>query len=420
MPSNRDVVITGCGVVSPLGVGAEAFTQALIRGDRAVRDLNFGGERSWFGAEVRDFDPKQYIRPRKSLKVMCREIQLAFAAADLAWSEANAAAAEIPPERVGVSFGSEVMYGDPPELVDAARNCVVDGRFQLGRWGKEGFDAVFPLWLLKYLPNMAACHIGIALDARGPNNTLVAADAAGLLSVVEASQVIRRGAADMMVAGGVGGRIHPSLLVMRRGAGMAPRDAGFAAIDACRPFDVRRCGAAPGEGAAAFVLERRDRAEARGAPFLGVLRADGAAFEPPVPDGARDGAAVAAVLRGLLSRSGAAAEVLSHVNAQGWGTASEDLAEGRAIATAAPGTPVAALKGAFGSLGAGAGAVELAASLLLQTQRLAPATSNCDEPDPECQAPILTGRPAAARGDSFIKLSSSRTGQTVGVLVSRD
>lgn len=418
MSESEDVVITGCGVVSPLGVGVDALRAGLLRGEGAVADLRFGDGPVWRGAAIPEFDPKQYVRPRKSLKVMCREIQLAFAAADMAWRDAAMDEANAPPERVGVTFGADVMYGETSEMADAAQHCLVDGEFDMRHWGSEGMAEIFPLWLLKYLPNMAACQIGIAIDARGPNNTLVTADTAGLQAVVEATETIRRGHADVMIAGGVGGRLHPSVLVMRRGSHVVPASAPFATDAVCRPFDRRRCGTVPGEGAAALVLERRRHAAARGRRALGVVRGQIVGFESVDSAGVGSGVCVERLVRRLLETASCSQSDLSHINANGLGTAPHDRVEGRALHAAAPGVPLASLKGAIGALGAGAGAVELAASLTLLQLRKTPSTRNCDDPDPECGAEILTGEPRAAAQECFVKVSTALTGQTAAVLVS--
>ena len=204
----------GIGVVSPIGIGQEAFWASLCEGRSGVRRLNIFDDPDLipFGGEVSDFDPKTYIRQRKSLKVMSRDIQLAFAAADMACREAGHHERPIDPERLGVIFGDDMIPCELHEFVPAYRNCIVDGRFDFNRWGHAAMTEIFPLWMLKYLPNMPACHIGIAQDARGPNNTLTLGDVSSLSAAAEAVRVLERGAADAMIVGGAGSRIHPTML----------------------------------------------------------------------------------------------------------------------------------------------------------------------------------------------------------------
>jgi 3-oxoacyl-[acyl-carrier-protein] synthase II len=176
MAPEREVVITGVGVVSPIGIGREAFWNALCEQRSGVGPIQaFDASRMpvSFGAELRDFDPKLYVKPRKALKVMCRELQTAFSAAALAVEDAAFDASRAVPERIGTIFGSEMLYGDVHDVVDQYRACMIDGQFAFEHWGSQFPLRMNPLWLLKNLPNMAACHVAIALDARGPNNTIV-------------------------------------------------------------------------------------------------------------------------------------------------------------------------------------------------------------------------------------------------------
>ena len=156
-----------------------------------------------------DFDPKQYVRPRKSLKVMSRDIQLAFAAADLACVDAGLRERPVDPERLGVIFGAALIPGELDELAGTYRSCLVDGKFDFRRWGPAAMAEMFPLWMLKYLPNMPACHIGIGQDARGPNNSITMGDVSSLSALAEAVRILERGQADAMIVGGVGARLHP-------------------------------------------------------------------------------------------------------------------------------------------------------------------------------------------------------------------
>jgi len=208
MDEAREVVITGVGIVSPIGIGRETFWQNLDAGQGGVQSLSlFAGKRDipfQIGAPLVGFEAKDYVQPRKSLKVMSGEIQVAYAAGALAMQDAGLAKGALDPSRFGVVLGSELLYGELPEVVDCFAHCHVDGEFHFERWGDAAFKDLFPLWMLKYLPNMAACHIGIAHDARGPNNSIVEGQVSSLLAIGEAFSVIQRGLADVMLAGGSG------------------------------------------------------------------------------------------------------------------------------------------------------------------------------------------------------------------------
>ncbi|HEY2882423.1 MAG TPA: beta-ketoacyl synthase N-terminal-like domain-containing protein, partial [Pirellulales bacterium] len=265
----REVVITGVGVVSPIGIGREAFWTSLAHGVSGVRPITLfdaSDNPVKIGAEVVDFDPKQYVRPRKSLKVMSRDIQFGFAAADMALADAGVAPNSQDPDRFGVVFGSEMIYCELAELEAVYRATLPEGQFDFDRWGEAMMSNIYPLWLLRNLPNMVACHIAIVHDARGPNNTIGHSDVSSLGAMIEAVRVIQRDAADIMIAGGVGARINPTSMAYRGDGDLSHRNDNPAG--ASRPFESNRDGLVNGEGAAAFILESRQHAQQRGAPIL--------------------------------------------------------------------------------------------------------------------------------------------------------
>ena len=265
----REVVITGIGVVSPIGIGVDAFHAALLEGRSGVRPITLFDASEFpvrIGAEVVDFDPKEYVRPRKSLKVMSRDIQFGFAAADMALTSAGVQAGKLDPDRFGVVFGAEMIYCDLSELESMYRRCMIEGKLNFDLWGEVMASEMYPLWLLRNLPNMVACHIAIVHDARGPNNTIGQSDVSSLSAFFEAVRVIERDAADVMIAGAVGARVNPTSMSYRGDNDLSHRNDDPA--HASRPFDAQRDGLVHGEGAAAFILESRQHAQRRGAPIL--------------------------------------------------------------------------------------------------------------------------------------------------------
>jgi len=414
----RDIVITGLGVVSPIGVGNESFWDSLVRGRSGVRRLDVfaaGDLPSPIGARVVDFDPKQYVRPRKSLKVMSRDIQLAFAAADLACREAGLAEHPVDPDRLGIVFGADMIACELGELREAYAQCLVEGRFDFRRWGNSAMDEMFPLWMLKYLPNMPACHVGIALDARGPNNSLTLGEVSSLAAVAEASRVIERGQADVMVAGGTGCRVHPTIWAYRRAYPLSRRVDDPAR--ALCPYDARRDGMVHGEGSAVMVLEDRRHAEARGATILARVAGFAAHFEPQPGGRIPDGRAVGHSIRRLLAETGVRPEEIDHVNADGLSTPVDDRLEARAIHDVLGDVPVTAPKSYFGNLGAGTGAVEMAASILAFGKGAVPCTLNYAQPDPECPVRVIHGEPKPVTKPYALVLNQSRIIQSIAVLL---
>jgi 3-oxoacyl-[acyl-carrier-protein] synthase II len=420
MDSARDVVITGMGVLSPIGIGSAAFWASLIEGRSGVRSLGWfepSDQPSPLGGQVPEFDPARFVRPRKALKVMSRDIQLAVAAADLACTEAGLAPGTRDPDRFGVIFGSDMIAADLGELVGAYRACTADGRFDFSQWGHRALSDLFPLWMLKYLPNMPACHVGIIHDARGPNNTLTMAEASSLAALAEAYEVIRRSQADVVLAGGASSRIHPMVYVRNASRQMSQRHADPAG--ACRPFDADRDGMVHGEGAAVFVLESRKHAEARGAggKILGSILGWSGNFAPPEADGTVQSAAIQRAIRAALAAAGMGPADLGHVNAHGLGTTLDDQREAEAIRETLGDVPVTAPKSYFGNLGAAAGAVELAASILGLGQGVIPPTRNYHRPDPRCPVRVVHGQAQAAARPTMLALNHAASGQAVAMVL---
>jgi len=415
----RDVVITGIGVVSPIGIGREAFWNGLVEGHSGVGPLTSFDTSEMpvrFGGQIRDFDPKLYVRPRKSLKVMSREIQLGFTAADLALIDAGLPEAGVAPERFGVIFGADMIYTDLADVEGPFRTCRADGRFHFDRWAEAAAADLYPLWLLKHLPNMIASHVAIAHDARGPNNTIVLGDVSSLLAIAEAASIIARGAADVMIAGGAGCRLHPLALLARGETLLSHRHEGCE--QACRPFDRDRDGMVNGEGAGAFVLESAEHARRRQASPWARIAATVCRHEPRRTRTAPlEGRSLAAAIRGALAVTGVTPADLSHVNANGLATPTEDRLEAEAISKTLGRVPVTAPKGSFGHLGAGSGAVELAASILGLEHGLIPPTCNHESTAADCPVDVVHGQPRPAGPGAILKVNVARTGQAAATVV---
>jgi 3-oxoacyl-[acyl-carrier-protein] synthase II len=418
MPFASEIVITGIGVVCPIGIGKQAMWDSLCQGRSGVRRFSLyecGDLAEPFGAEVADFDPKQYVRPRKSLKVMCRDTQLAFAAADLACADAALQPQSRDSERFGVLFGADLVTCELPELVPACACSIRDGQFQMSRWGQAVTTELYPLWMLKYLPNMPACHIGIAHDARGPNNTITLGEVSSLAAVSEAAHVIARGQADVMLAGGTSSRIHPA--VWTRSNVFPFARCGADPTTASRPFDARREGWVNGEGSAAFVLESRSHAEARGAKVLARILGAASRFEPQRQGAPLEGRAIRQAILAALADARLSPAEIGHVNAHGLGTRHDDRIEAQAIRQTLGSVPVTAPKSFFGTSGAACGAVEMVVSLLAFQHGLVPHTLNYEVPDPECPVNVVHSQPQPISRPIALLLNHTPHGQAMAVVI---
>jgi len=214
--------------------------------------------------------PKNY---RKATKLMSRDIELAVVAADAAIRDAGLRTratnpdgpVDVDPTRIGVNIGAGLICCDLVELAAAVEHAVTDGRFDYKKWGREGMEALTPLWLLKYLPNMPGCHVSIIHDCQGPNNAVTCAEASGQLAIGEASRIVARGAADVMIAGGAECKVNPMALLRQCLLGRVSTNYNDRPKQACRPFDRDADGTVVGEGAGIVILEELEHARNRGA-----------------------------------------------------------------------------------------------------------------------------------------------------------
>lgn len=431
----RRVVITGMGVISPVGNSKEALWEALSTGQSGVGPLtatpaspfpvSIAAEARQFSGDIDDFGPmeKEVKKAlRKGLKVMCRECQMGVAAAQLALHDAELAPGKYEPTRTGVSFGSDYMITLAEDFSEGIRSCLNgQGQFEFGRWATEGMPKMSPLWLLKYLPNMPASHIAIYNDMRGPSNSITLREASPGLTLAEACQIIRRGRADIMLCGATGTRLHPmKMLHAVRQEEVAPGNGDPARVS--RPFDLNRQGMVLGEGAGAVILEDLESARARGATIFAEVLGGASSAATEGRRQARRDVAMKNVLAAVLSRCGVTPDAVGHIHAHGVSTRCADAEEARAIGEVFGGrsqpVPVVAAKSYFGNLGAGSGMVELIASVLALGQNRLFRVLNYETPDPDCPVAVVT-RDDVSPGASFVNLNVTPQGQASAVLVGR-
>lgn len=422
----KEIVITGFDVISPIGVGLDEFWTALSEGVSGIDYLDGTDAdspvRPLVGAAP-DFHPKDFVKPKKNIKVMSRDIQLGFVAAAMAVRQSglsvdpeNPDARSVAPERIGVIYGCDLMGLDLTELTDAFRAGTTDGVHDFTTWGKCAMEKIMPLWMLKYLPNMPASHIGISMDARGPSNSPTLDRASSLSAMIEAAEIIARGDADVMVCGGCGNRTNPGFLARGKSYHLAPWTNDPKSVP--RPFDAERVGTVLGEGAGAIVLESKEFALARGARPLAALRGFARTIEP-VNELSANQESVCRAIELSLQRAGMSASDIDHVNADGLGTLRDDAQEAAGIRAALGDVPVFSVKGNIGNLGSGAGSVELAASLLAIDKGILPATRNCDSPAADCPVNVVVHRAHEVKKPAFIKINQTNMGRSVAVLIEK-
>ena len=312
----KRVVVTGIGLVSPLGVGTKATWDNLLAGKAGlapVRQFDATGFVCSIAGEVPEYKisehvPKSY---RKATKVMARDIELAVIAADDAMKDAGlqtkayADPSPIDSLRFGCNIGAGLISAELNELGSAmhiARQDNDNDALDLGKWGTSGMGSLTPLWLLKYLPNMLACHVTIIHGLMGPSNTITCAEASSHLAIGEAYRTLQRGKADYAICGGAESRVNPMGIVRHQLLGRLNSTYNDRPADALRPFDADAAGSVTGEGGGLLVLEEYEHAKARGAKIYAELVGFGASQDStgphePDPKGHSYGRAIASALR---------------------------------------------------------------------------------------------------------------------------
>lgn len=413
----RRVVITGLGLVTPIGCDAGSFWHALMGGQSGVRRLQGfdpAALPTQIGAEVLGFDAREYLdkKDRKRLNVMPRTAQLALAASQRAIADAALDKERLDPTRFGVVLGTGVLPTVLSELRAAAHASVLPDRpeVDLEKWGEVGLPLIPPMWLLSHVPNMVPCHVSILHNAQGPCNAIVQSDLGGLLALGEAFRAIAHNRADVFLAGGADTLVSPvNIARFCLFAPLSRRNDDPAR--ACRPFDRQRDGQVLGEGAGVLVLEEMEHARRRDARILAEVVGFATAF-----DGHRSGAGLARAIGASLAQAETEPTILDHVNAQGLSTIPGDTWEAAGLRQAfGPGEPVFAPKSYFGNLGAASGPVELAASLLALQHGELPATLNYDEPDPACPVALSRIVQPAIRS-CVLKIGTTELGQCAAIV----
>jgi 3-oxoacyl-[acyl-carrier-protein] synthase II len=297
MPSVR-IVVTGLGAVTPVGNDVESFWNALLDGRSGVASriaFAAGRGRPSYAAEVKGLTPEAAGLPRKKLKMMGRPAQLAFAAVREACTDAGLSVERNAPDpaRLGIILGAGMLNADVAELGRAfhARSCGNPSEpFDAAVFGRVGGPELFPLWLLRHIPNLAAAHASVHFDARGPSNTIATGCVAGANAIGEAAALIARGEADVIVAGGTDARVSPLGTLRYRDLGWLATREDVDPAEVSAPFDEEASGFVNGEGAAVVVLESLEHAQKRGARVRAELAGYGAAndagdFMNPSPEG---------------------------------------------------------------------------------------------------------------------------------------
>lgn len=395
------VVITGLGPITAYGVGVDPLWEAMIEGRSAIDRITafdptglpcqVAATMPDDAFDIRKIVPKSY---RKATKVMCRDVELAVGAAARAVEDAGLvtkasdpdAEPTISPDRFGCHIGAGLISADVDELAQALMTSrTVDGGFDIGHWGEQGMHNLTPLWLLKYLPNMLACHVTIVHDCRGPSNTITCCEASSGLSIGESLRVIQRGDADACLTGGAEYKLNPLTFLRQIFAGrLAKASNGVDPGTVVRPFDPSSTGTVVGEGGGLLVLESAESARRRGAKvYCGV--ASFAASQSVCTDATglnidETDASLMRAMQRAIERADLTPDDVDAIIPLGSGVPNSDAAEARAIRSVyddrTPEIPIVTTVPFTGNCAAGNGAVAMAIGAMCLTQQKLPARLN--------------------------------------------
>jgi 3-oxoacyl-[acyl-carrier-protein] synthase II len=404
------VVVTGMGAMSPLGLNVDQMWAGLVAGrcgiDR-IKAFDPKGMPCEFAGEVPPYSIQDCVprKHRKAVKLMCRDIELAVIAAQEAFVASGLITKGIDPDhvtldptRTAITLGAGMISCDMAELGPAVAASTTDGRFDIQKWGKQGLDLITPLWLLKYLPNMLACHVGIIHDIQGPSNTLTCAEASSHLAIGEAAQIIARGDSDVAVAGGAEARVNLMMLLRQCLLRRAACNSRKPASEMCRPFDTEAEGSVFGEGAGVVILENLEHARKRGAKIMaevvGIGQSHSLSTAPQHLE--PDGAGVRIAVEKAMADAGVTTDELDLIVPHGIGVIEDDLAEAKGIQSAlGPGVEKIAVwptKSMLSTTGAAGGALDVVAAVRAIVEGVIPSAKNFDKPAEGCRLNVATKR----------------------------
>ena len=422
-PMSARVVITGLGCVSAFGAGHAVLWDGLVSGRSALKRITRfdpSGFPSRLAGEIAELDAKQYVPKsyRKAVKVMARDTEIAVAAAKLAVEDAGIITKgnsedetgsnyTYRPERMGCNIGAGLIAAELDEMaaamvtarssaeyrVPSAEKDSALGTFSLRAWGGgaaesstgQGMEALTPLWLLKYLPNMLACHVTIIHGAEGPSNTITCAESSGLLSIGESTRIIERGAADLCFSGAAESKLNPmGMLRLDFAKRLAPTGESEDGASFMRPYDPAATGGLVGEGGAIAILENAETAARRGARVYAEIVGFGGSHSDARYEQGEDDEGYRYAIENALEDAGIRAEQIDMIVPMGSGVPELDKAEigaFRAVFGARLASiPMLTVQPSAGNCVAGAGGLQLtAATLALRNQRL-PARLNAGTP----------------------------------------
>lgn len=423
--TRRRVVVTGIGVITPVGKDVESMWKVLREGGSGIgRITHFDASNfpTKIAAEVKDYDIKNYVKDPTRFSASGRNILFAIGAATEAVRASGIMEASLDPARFGVYLGAGEGQQDFPVFMRLVSESLRDGAIDLEKFTQAGLKHLNPQFEMEQEPNMPAAHLAALFNAQGPNLNCLTACAASSQAIGEATEIIRRGDADVMLSGGAHSMIHAfgvtgfNLLTALSTHNDEPTKAS-------RPFDKNRDGFVLGEGAGMLVLENLDHARARGAHIYGELVGYGTTADAfRITDTHPEGRGAVSCIQMAMRDAGLNTGDIDYINAHGTSTDVNDRVETMAIRKAlgqdAYTTPVSSIKSMMGHLVAAAGSVEAITCLLAIRDGVIPPTINYETPDPECDLDYVPNQAREAPVSTALSNSFGFGGQNISLIFS--
>ncbi|MHA2281712.1 MAG: beta-ketoacyl-[acyl-carrier-protein] synthase family protein [Promethearchaeota archaeon] len=422
---NNRVVITGMGMVSSLGLSVEENWQNLIEGRSGISHTSFDSIEfdTRIAGEVKGLDPSKYVTDRKELKIMDKHSYMTIAATEMALKDAKIHEGPIDPSRFGIFMGLGMIDYEIEYLEEAARASTGEGkRFDLMKFGDNGYRMIFPLRNLQLMGNITLGQIAKSHNVQGPNMVLSPFAESGAQAIGEAMKVVRRGEADLMIAGGCSLKVNPACFARFTLSRMMTK-MNDPPQRASRPFDRKRDGFVLGEGAGVIILEGLAHASKRDAPVYGELKGYGVSFDPSKSgsDSTRI-AATTSSMNNAVRAAGTDSAEIGYINADARSDQKGDMIESESIKKIFGENtriPISSTKSMMGHLLGGSGPVELIVCLLALKQGVIPPTINYEYPDPACDLYYVPNSAIEKKANVALSNSFGFGGQHITLIVKK-
>ncbi|HBG25867.1 MAG: hypothetical protein A2Y10_17935 [Planctomycetes bacterium GWF2_41_51] len=431
------VAITGLGAATCLGLSYKDLWAGLCGGKCGISRITAFDPESFecqIAGQVPAFSIRDYVPKsiRKTTKLMSRDIEIAIIAANEAFKDSGLKTKAfdeqnitINPKRSAIILGANSISCDLLEIAPSIAKGAVDGKFDIRKWGTDSIETVTPLWLLKYLPNMLACHIGIIHDLQGPSNTITCAEAAGHLAICEAFHIILRGDADVALAGGGESKVNPIVHMRQALLKRATKEHNNNPEQACRPFDADAKGGVFGEAAGCVVLENLEIAKNRNAKIYASVAGIGqsCSINANYEFLEADGKGIQYAIESAIESAKIKPEQIDLIVPHGTGIYAEDVAEAagihKALGSIASQIPVFPTKSMVSNTGSAAGAVDVIAACCAINEGVIPAAKNCDNVNKNCKLNIVKEQ-IKKRINYALCTGYTYGGQTAAIILKND